>query len=61
MEKFPDKYQTMVYPVSPAHPERFAIRLIATNSRGITSFKELRTVNGREYATAIEAAEVRFF
>jgi len=55
--QFPDKYQTMVYSVSPAHPTRFAIRQLACNTKGATSFEDLRTVDGKEYSF-IEAAQV---
>ena len=47
-----------IYTVNPSKREPFAIRALLLNRRGPTSFKDLRTVNGTEYVSFHEAAEV---
>lgn len=44
--------------VLPRRREAFAIRLLCQSRRGITSFKDLRTVDGATYNTYTEAAKV---
>ena len=46
-----------LYTVNPADRERFFLRLLLLHVKGPTSFKHLRTVDGREYATYAEAAD----
>lgn len=47
-----------VHTVSPKFAERFAIRMLAINVRGATSFEDLRTVDGIVYDTFTQAAKV---
>ncbi|KAK1942999.1 ATP-dependent DNA helicase PIF4 [Phytophthora citrophthora] len=42
--------------VSPQDPERFYLRLLLGNTRGPTSFEDLRTIDGITYGTFHEAA-----
>ena len=44
--------------VPPRNRELFAIRLLATHIAGPQSFEDLKTVDGKTYLTAIEAARV---
>jgi hypothetical protein len=41
---------------NPAEGERFYLRILLSNVKGSTSFEDLRTVNGEEYATFRKAA-----
>lgn len=44
--------------VRPRYLEQFAIRLLCMNQRGVKSFDELRTVNGKLHDTFVGAARV---
>jgi len=48
-----------MYIVSPAAGERYYLRLLLASVRGPTSFEDLRTVDGHEYATFMEACDAR--
>lgn len=56
--RYTDKYLTLLYNVSPAFPERFALRLLAKKCKDIRCWKDLRTHNGITYDTYTLAAEV---
>ncbi|XP_003739875.1 uncharacterized protein LOC100902110 [Galendromus occidentalis] len=48
-----------MYFVSPHDQERFALRLLLLYGTGYTSFEDVRTVDGREHSSFIEAARAR--
>ena len=45
-----------LYQVQPSDPQRFALRLLLLHKRGVTSFEDLRTVDGLLYDTFRDAA-----
>ena len=59
--RWTDKCLTLVHNVSPAFPERFALRLLAMRCKGICSWKDLHTFNGVTYKTYTEVAEVSIY
>eukprot|EP00794_Sanderia_malayensis_P017120 gene17120-biopygen14739 len=46
-----------IYNVLPSHPERFALRLLLLHRTGVTSFEEMRTVDGITHDTLKNAAK----
>ena len=45
-----------IYQVQPSDPQRFALRLLLLHRTGVTSFEDLRTVQGHIHATFKDAA-----
>ena len=45
-----------IYQVQPSHPERFALRLLLLHRKGVTSFDDLRTIDGYLHDTFKDAA-----
>ena len=45
-----------IYQVHPSHPERFALRLLLLHRKGVTSFEDLRTIDGYLHETFKDAA-----
>ncbi|RCN51900.1 hypothetical protein ANCCAN_01988 [Ancylostoma caninum] len=50
-----------MYTVSPSDVERYCLRILLLNTKGKTSFEDLRTVNGRTYETFSDAAKASGF
>ncbi|XP_018497175.1 uncharacterized protein LOC100905460 [Galendromus occidentalis] len=49
-----------MYFVSPHDHERFALRLLLLYGKGFTSYQDVRTVNGVEYPSFVEAARAKY-
>ena len=45
-----------VYQVQPTDPQRYALRLLLLDRSGVTSFEDMRTVDGQLHDTFKEAA-----
>ena len=45
-----------IYQVQPSDPQRFALRLLLLHRKGVTSFEDLRTVDGQLHETFKDAA-----
>ncbi|XGW02733.1 hypothetical protein V3C99_014623 [Haemonchus contortus] len=50
-----------MYTVSPRDTERYSLRILLLNTKGKTSFEDIRTVDGILYATFVDAAKAAGF